>query len=476
VPDISNLATVATPINLNRAPSEARLAPTQVLLPQPPDPAHCRPTASKQATHLSIMPNDYECRDNQYSWATGHSGDLQQCFGFLTITGDTLPLTQQEDDVKCINLFALSPIRQGPTKEDASSHSPACKDYRPETTPRMTQGFATLHNRSLSKVMPEILNPTTMQWQAMCHSHSQKALWLFPNAHQFTTTTVSEESILTWTLLQPTLDTSWRQMYAWNEQLEGLIQAIDNSNLQSTHQQFSQFFDGASISKALWNSTSVHRPIPKLKIGNQPGNIPLSHATPVQHRLLSNHPSISTIEPRTQQQQTGNQQEVTQQNQLLPGNNQDTHRNKTSLIGYYLHNTVNDQETSHLAITSLKHHSPSAVLDEGAAGILAAILSYLDQNVGGAFFNVKPAKSPSTECRQWHHWQTHQKQSAKYPYRCQRWIAAIIQRFWDMAWDLLAHRNVETTIGAWPARKFFSSWNRILTDIRPQYTLLYRSS
>ncbi len=223
---------------------------------------------------------------------------------------------------------------------------------------------------------------------------------------------------------------NWRQ---------GLIQAIDESDFQSTHHQFSWFFEGASISKALWNSPSIHWSIPKLKTGNLPCTILLSQATPVQHRLM-NQPSISTIEPGNLQQQTGNQQEITWQNQPLPGNNQVTCRNnKASFTASYLHNTVNDQETSSLAVTSLKHHSHYEVLDEGITTTLAAILSYLDQNVGGAFFNVKTANSPSTGCSYWHHWQPHQKQFAWCPNQCQHWIAAIIQQFWDMAWDLLAH-------------------------------------
>jgi len=447
-----NLETILS--NTNVAPSDAQVAPTLLPLPQLLYSAHCRPTASQQAIDLSIWPTKYKCQDNQNSWVTGHSGDLHQPPGFLTTTGHTLPLMEREDDAKHIDPFALSLICPGLTNEDVACHSPACKEYWPKTPSRMTQWSTTVYNSSFSKVVPETPNSMIMQWQAMCQFHSQKALWPFPHAHQSTTTTMPEELVFTWTLLQPTLDNSWQQMYAWNDQLTGLIQAINDSDFQSTHYQFSQFFKGASISKALWNSPSIHWSIPKLKTGNLTCLILLSQATPVQH-WLTNQPSISTIEPWNLQQQTGNQQEVTWQNQPLPGNNQVTCRNnKASFTASYLHNTTHDQETSSLAVTSLKHHSPYAVLDEGTASTLAATLSYLDQNAGGAFFNVKPANSPSTRRSDWHHWQPHQKQLAWYLNWCQCWIATIIQQFWDMAWDILAHWNVESTIGAWPACNF----------------------
>jgi len=201
---------ISTLSNKNVAPSDARLAPTPVPLPQLPDSAHCGPTASKQAIDIRVRPTKYECRDNQYSWVTGYSGDSHQSPGFLTTTGH---------NAKRIP-FALPPICQGPTNEDAANHSPARKDYRPKTPSRMTQWSATLNNSSCSKVIPETPNPMMTKWQAMCQFHSQKALWPFPHAHQSTTTTVPGESVLIWTLLQPTLDKSWRQMYAWNDQLE----------------------------------------------------------------------------------------------------------------------------------------------------------------------------------------------------------------------------------------------------------------
>jgi len=61
MPDIRNLAMISIPSNMNGAPSEARVGTTLVLLSQPSDSAHCGLIAPKQATDLSIMPNNYEC-------------------------------------------------------------------------------------------------------------------------------------------------------------------------------------------------------------------------------------------------------------------------------------------------------------------------------------------------------------------------------------------------------------------------------
>jgi len=74
---------------------------------------------------------------------------------------------------------------------------------------------------------------------------------------------MQEESILLWMVLQLTLDWPWQHTYAWNKHLDRLILAIDSSNIQVTSTLFDKFFQGASITKALWNLLSGHWSIPK---------------------------------------------------------------------------------------------------------------------------------------------------------------------------------------------------------------------
>jgi len=147
----------------------------------------------------------------------------------------------------------------------------------------MPQPPATLHQSSLSPGFPETPDPTKMQQQLMHQFHSCIASQLFPHGHQFITAIMSEELVLMWTILQPTLDMPWQHMYAWNGQLDG----IDKSNFQSTYWQLSKFFKGASIAKALWNSSNDDWPFPKLQFVNLPHIVQSSQAILI-HPPLTN--------------------------------------------------------------------------------------------------------------------------------------------------------------------------------------------
>jgi len=77
-----------------------------------------------------------------------------------------------------------------------------------------------------------------------------------------------EESVLLWMLFQLTLDTSWQETYAWNGELDRFIQAVDNSDSHLTSQQFTRFFQGASISKVLWSTSENFWLLQKLRNAN----------------------------------------------------------------------------------------------------------------------------------------------------------------------------------------------------------------
>jgi len=111
----------------------------------------------------------------------------------------------------------------------------------------------------------------------------------------------------------------WCHTYAWNGQLDGLVQAIDDSNFQSTYQQFSKFFQGASISK-VWNSSNNHWPFPKVQYANPQCTVQSSQAMRI-NPFLTNLPDTSNMEPQNPQQLTGYQQRATPQTQHLPGIN-----------------------------------------------------------------------------------------------------------------------------------------------------------
>jgi len=173
-----------------------------------------------------------------------------------------------------------------------TSHTctPKGHEYQIMTQPRMPKLSATLEHSVLSPDLEKSSNLITMKWQVMHPFHSCIASQLFPHGHQITTD-MSEESVLMWTILQPTLDVPWRHMYAWNSQLDGLIKVIDDSDFQSTHQQFSKFFQGASISKALWNASTTHWPVPNLQFVHSYCTIKSAQVLPTSNTL--NNPLVA---------------------------------------------------------------------------------------------------------------------------------------------------------------------------------------
>jgi len=240
-----------------------------------------------------------------------------------------------------------------------------------------------------------------MKWQVMHPFHKCIASQLFPHGHQ-TTTDMSEELVLMWTTLQPTLDMPWRHTYVWNGQLDGLIKAIDDSKLQSTYWQFSKFFQGA-ISKALWNAPTTHQPVPKLQFVWLHHTIQSAHVSPTSSPL--NNPLVAChMEPQHLQPQTGYQRWATLQTQYSPGHNCDNCRNTAALPASHMQkNMAYDQVPQHPAEWA-KQHTPDTVLGESPGGLLVVILTFLGQNMGGSHFTAENPKQSSTGFTSWFHW------------------------------------------------------------------------
>jgi len=303
----------------------------------------------------------------------------------------------------------------------------------------------------LSTGIQRISDSTMTNWQAMRKFHSHTASQLFPHGHQLTTG-MPEELVLMWTILQPTLDMMpWRHTYVWNDQLDGLVQAMDNSNFQSTYWQFSKFFQGASISKAQWNAPSINCPFPKSQFITSHRTIQPAQVIPIP-KPLNNLPVGRHREPQHPQPQTGNQQWETPQTPPSPGHKQEICRTTAAhSTSHNLKNKAHDWELKHPAATE-KQYTFNTVSGDSPSGLLAALLILLSQNMEGSNFTADEPQLSSTNSRYWHHRSSFRNKLATPPKWCQRWVTAILQCFWDTAWDTLTHWNVENSATwAWPA-------------------------
>jgi len=334
--------------------------------------------------------------------------------------------------------------------ETSHFFAPEGHKYQLMMHPRMPKPSATLQHSVLSLDLEKSSDPVKMKWQVMHPFHSRIASQLFPHSQQITTD-MSEELVLMWTILQPTLDMPWRHTYAWHGQLDGLAMAIDDSDFQSVYWQFSKSFQGASISKALWSTSTAHWPVPKLQFVHSHCTTQSAQVLPI-HNPLNNPLVACYMEPQNLQLQTGSQWWATQHSQYSPGHGCNTCRTTVALSASHTQkNTAHDWELQHPAELA-KQCTPNTILGDGPSNLLAAILTFLGQNMGGSHFTADGPKPSSTGFIAWFHWWSVRKNSATPLKWCQRWVAAILQRFWDTAWDILAHRNIENgATWAWPA-------------------------
>jgi len=153
--------------------------------------------------------------------------------------------------------------------------------------------------------------------------------------------------------------------YAWNRQLEQVVQAIDDSNVQLACQQFTtRFFQGACISKAMWSSSRDSDQMLKPCNVNPQCHVQLSETTSA-YPLSPNSPDVKTMELPISQPLPGPQLKAIPQTQQPQGK----------------------QSTVH------------GVSMDGSLGIFTTNLLFLDPDMGGSNFKAKFTNSSSAEVR-----------------------------------------------------------------------------
>jgi len=177
--------------------------------------------------------------------------------------------------------------------------------------------------------------------------------------------------------------------------------------LWPTFQQFTRFFQGACISKALWSSSRDFGPLPKLQFVNSESNDwqpPSTHAYP----LLCNLPDVCNMKTQSSLQ----------------------------MCSCHL-----DSRVPQIQQPPGKSFNPSI-----------AILFLLDLDMGTSPFQAKFTISQSASLENQQYLHPLRKTLVKSQNWCKCWIAAIIQRHWETAWDLDTHQNIKDgATGAWLA-------------------------
>jgi len=152
-----------------------------------------------------------------------------------------------------------------------------------------------------------------------------------------------------------------------------------------------------------------------------------------------------------QQLQTSSQQKAIKHTQDTPQSNRDTGQPKVaSPIFPNLHDTAEDGAHTQ-AVRLAKQYIFDATSGEQSGGLIAIILQFFGLNLGGSRFK-QGFRNQCTSSQLRHYWYSPRKKTATPPKWCQRWVEAILRRFWNTAWDILTHRNIEIGVtGAWPA-------------------------
>jgi len=356
------------------------------------------------------MPSTSVHNDERYRVALGQAcGPLQSHVSTTPASTKATPSTTLRGAAtQCNEPFAPLPLTPIYGRATSWSVRVERKDYLYKNTLRRMQMPDSPYYGPSSPVFVATTTTILTKWQSMRHFHRHTNSGLFPHGHQPDTAILPEESVLLWTLLQPTLDSPRRQTYAWNEQLDQLVQAIDDCDPQSTFQQFTRFFQGACISKAMWSSSGDFGPLPKLPFANSESSDwrPPSIRT---QPLLSNLPDIRNMKTHSSPQMRSCHLDArVPLIQPLPG----------------------------------KSH-PHDISTDRPLGTFTAILFLLDLDTGTSHFQAKYSIPQSASSENQHYQHPPRKTPVQAPNRCKRWIAAIIQRRRETAWDLDTHRNIE---------------------------------
>jgi len=116
-------------------------------------------------------------------------------------------------------------------------------------------------------------------WESMRDFHLWQTGWLPPSPNS-NLATMFGESVLLWTMLQPTLDSPWHRTYAWTQWLE-------HSNLPDGPSHQDRLTYNKSMSHSMWNSQHHQggwsSSVPHSRINK-------SSQVPSVHSVLSPHP------------------------------------------------------------------------------------------------------------------------------------------------------------------------------------------
>jgi len=97
------------------------------------------------------------------------------------------------------------------------------------------------------------------------------------------------------------------------------------------------------------------------------------------------------------------------------------------------------------SVSPCQPHFPQSLAAGDVHRLLAMVIFLIDPSPGGSTLVALLLKTATTGSKQWNNQcPPPVVKPVKTRKSCYRWIAAIIQRLWNTAWDLLAHHNVES--------------------------------
>jgi len=261
-------------------------------------------------------------------------------------------------------------------------------------------------------------------------------------------------SPLIWTMLHPASDT-WRPTYAWNQPLAEYMPMTACPLLQSKPE---------LISLALWNNRRHFDPsaedIPRT---TRRGNMKASDLDR-QNEPTGTHLGRITIVPKQLQHKIASTPvQLKSPENGIPGKSECDGLKVTTTWTQPTENPIaqlavsREAPSSHYAqpqsnqLHDLRSASPcqphpyqsKAVGDVPSP--LAMVVFLIVSSPGGLKLVALLLKMASARFKQWYNkCPLPEVKPVKTRTSCNRWIAAIIQRLWNTAWDLLAHRNVDS--------------------------------
>jgi len=267
---------------------------------------------------------------------------------------------------------------------------------------------------------PTLQDPSQQrQWEHMRAFHSSTRLW--PSKERKSQTWMDGGSPLIWTTLYSPSAEGRLQTYAWTGYLENYMPwRIGQSGATARP---------SLVSHAMWN---IQNP-----------TLPQASANPSQGTTHTNHDlpeqPVSTFLPDRQQYKQPHiprplsRAQPTQQPAFAPKLNDLLTKQPPGSV-------------THIPklIIPAPPQSPQLLGSTSISPVMMAIMIYLF--VVQRSCNPGPA-APHTTPEAFRHWSNPRQVHAMKPGKsCVRWTTAIIRHLWNIAWDLLAHRNVESFV------------------------------